>query len=103
MSNSASYTWKSIIKGREVIGKGAVWRIGDGHSMKIWGDNWIPAKNNPRIISPLIHGQSEAKVSCVIDQHQRVWKEQVLDHTFYEFEAAMIKKIHSVNPTNMMS
>ena len=46
--------------------------------MKIWGDNWIPAKNNPRIISPLIHGQSEARVSCLIDQHQRVWKEQVL-------------------------
>ena len=33
--NSASYAWKSIIKGREVIKRGAVWRIGDGTSIRI--------------------------------------------------------------------
>ena len=26
----ASYAWRSILKGREVIKRGAVWRIGDG-------------------------------------------------------------------------
>lgn len=67
--NTASYAWKSIIRGREVIRKGAQWRIGDGHSVKIWGDRWIPKKNNPRIISPILHGQADSRVSCLIDQH----------------------------------
>ena len=67
--STASYTWKSIIHGREVIRKGVPWRIGDGHSVIIWGDRWIPKKNNPRIISPILHGQVDARVSCLIDQH----------------------------------
>ena len=39
---NASYTWKSVIKGREVIKCGAVWRIGLGSSIRLWGDNWLP-------------------------------------------------------------
>ena len=29
-SSSASYAWKSLLKGRDVIIKRAVWRVGDG-------------------------------------------------------------------------
>ena len=53
----ASYAWKSIINGQEVIRKGAQWRIGDGHSVRIWGDRWILEINNPRIISPIFTGK----------------------------------------------
>ena len=35
---SASYAWKSILKGREVIKKGALWRVGDGKQIRIWGE-----------------------------------------------------------------
>jgi len=28
--SSASYAWKRIIKGKDVIKRGAIWRIGDG-------------------------------------------------------------------------
>lgn len=38
-SASASYAWKSILKGREVILKGALWRVGDRKQIKIWRDN----------------------------------------------------------------
>ena len=41
-SSSASYAWKSILKGRDVILKGALWRIGDGKRVRILGDNWLP-------------------------------------------------------------
>ena len=34
-SSSASYTWKSILKGRDVIQKRALWRVGDGKKIKI--------------------------------------------------------------------
>ena len=33
-SSLASYAWKSILKGRDVISKGAMWRVGDGK--QIW-------------------------------------------------------------------
>ena len=54
--SNASYAWRSIIRGREVIRKGEQWRIGDGHSVRILGDKWIPEINNPKIISQILYG-----------------------------------------------
>ena len=34
-SPSASYAWRSILIGRDVIAKGAIWRVGDGKQIKI--------------------------------------------------------------------
>ena len=50
--SSASYAWKSIIKGREMIKKGVVWQIGGGEAIRVWGDNWIPGTDMNRILSP---------------------------------------------------
>ena len=49
---SASYAWKSILKGHEVILKGALWRVGDGQHIRIWGDNWLPLKGKAKVTSP---------------------------------------------------
>ena len=66
--SNASYAWKSILEGREVIKHGASWRIGTGTSVDIWGDNWLPTKNNPRIISPCMPGLPSNKFSNLIDR-----------------------------------
>ncbi|XP_075665404.1 uncharacterized protein LOC142635076 [Castanea sativa] len=55
-SANASYTWKSILKGRDVIKRGAAWRIGSGLSVNVCGENWLPIKHNPRIITPVVIG-----------------------------------------------
>ena len=34
-SSSASYAWKSLLKGRDVIIKRVVWRVGDGKQVRI--------------------------------------------------------------------
>ena len=92
-SNNASNAWKSILKGRDVIKRGASWRIGTVTSVNIWGDNRLPTKNNPRVISPVMSGLPANEVSKLIDPVQQVWKDSVLDRYFSEFEAAVIKRI----------
>ena len=37
-----SYTWRSILKGVDLIKEGVIWRIGNGESVNIWTDPWIP-------------------------------------------------------------
>ena len=55
-SSSGSYTWRSILKGREVLARGARWRVGNRMSIKIWDDPWLPSLEHPRILSPVIDG-----------------------------------------------
>lgn len=40
--SGASFTWRSILFGRELLKKGVRWGIGNGTSVKIINDFWIP-------------------------------------------------------------
>ena len=92
-SASASYAWRSILIGRDVILKGALWRVGDGKQIKIWGDNWLPTKYQPKVISPMIFGQKNSAVEVLINQSTRSWRSEVIDHCFNLTEAEAIKSI----------
>lgn len=65
-STARSYAWKSILKGRDVIKRGARWRIGSGESVKIWNDSWLPSMNQTKIQSPMVDEFSDATVSALI-------------------------------------
>ena len=50
-ASSGSYAWRSILKARKVILLGARWRIGDGSSVKIFKDSWLPGAQSGRVLS----------------------------------------------------
>lgn len=37
-----SYAWRSIRSARELVQRGTRWRIGNGDSVKVLSDNWLP-------------------------------------------------------------
>lgn len=41
--SSASWIWKCILQGIEHIKKHSIWEVGDGASINIWEDRWLPA------------------------------------------------------------
>lgn len=47
-----SYTWRSILKGLELLKEGVIWRVGNGEKIKIWEDPWIPRGVTRRPIMP---------------------------------------------------
>jgi len=47
-----SYTWRSILRGLEVMNMGMIWRVGDGRNLKIWSDLWIPREWSRQPITP---------------------------------------------------
>jgi hypothetical protein len=51
-ASEASNTWRAIEYGVELLRCGAIYRVGDGESIRIWRDNWIPKppslKNQPK-------------------------------------------------------
>ena len=89
----SSHAWKSIMKGRDVIREGGLWRIGDGRAISFWGDNLILIKHRPKIVSPIQNMDIGMKVCQFIDQENGVWKDELLDQCLPDFEAAEVRKI----------
>ena len=42
LKKDSSYTWQSIMAGMKTFKLGAIWRPGNGASIDIWSDQWIP-------------------------------------------------------------
>jgi len=60
--------WSSIWNARPLLKEILMWRIGDGASVKIWGDNWIHNTSSHQLIVPTIPTLAESKVHKLIDR-----------------------------------
>ena len=92
-SIASSYAWKSIIGARDVIRKGMVRRIGDGNSVRVKEDKWLPQRDSRSIISPLPTILLETRVSSLIEANRREWKTEVIQELFLLSEASVIMGI----------
>lgn len=45
----ASWAWSSLLEGRNLLLKGLCWQVGDGASIDIWKDAWIPGIKGGRL------------------------------------------------------
>jgi hypothetical protein len=50
---SASYTWCSILHGRKLVKRGILWGIGDGSTVRIKYDRWVPS-TPPCLVNTLV-------------------------------------------------
>ena len=92
-SHSGSYAWQSILKGREVLLKGAKWRVGSGESINVWLDAWLPPLDHPRIQSPIVEGFEDTKVQDLIDPMTHSWDDCLICGLFNTQEVCLIKSI----------
>lgn len=60
--SSPSYIWTSILAAKEFLCQSLVWRIGDGATVRVWEDSWLPILGAPRILSPVVEGLKDMKV-----------------------------------------
>jgi hypothetical protein len=89
---SASYTWRSILFGRELLIRGAQWGIGDGRSVKITSDNWIPDRP-AYMLCPINDIPAVASVNCLVDDQSRTWIPETVNAFFDEETAEQIMQI----------
>jgi hypothetical protein len=87
-----SFIWRSFLAARDLLSHGITWRIGDGNSIKIWGDRWLP-KMGPMCYSFGSVLSPDAKVSDLIDVSSKGWKCSLIDSSFPAYIANMIKNI----------
>ncbi|MCI38712.1 reverse transcriptase-like protein, partial [Trifolium medium] len=69
-----SYAWRSVLSARDLIQKGARWRIGNGESVSICKDMWIPDNGGFRINGEVRGLADDSFVSSLIDEDLGQWK-----------------------------
>ena len=85
-----SFAWKSILQARDVICKGARWRLGDGSSINIWNHRWLDASWGGKILSP----QLDPSLTVVKDLFilgTKCWNEELIDRNFFPSKVECIK------------
>ena len=83
----------SILKAREVILKGAVWRVGNGQSINIWNQRWLFEDHHRKIITPGPNIMLHCTVNQLITTPQMTWDHSLIDSLFLPYDAEAIKQI----------
>ncbi|XP_062021040.1 uncharacterized protein LOC133737519 [Rosa rugosa] len=66
-----SWIWSSILIGRDLLHQGTVWNIGNGSSVNLWSDHWVPMPSPSPICAD--HIDSSSLVSSLIDWNSKQW------------------------------
>jgi hypothetical protein len=87
-----SYTWRSLLKGVELLKEGLIWRIGDGTQINLLSDPWLPRNGSRLPITPRRQNLL-TKVHELIDPATGVWDEGLVRDTLWEVDANVVLKI----------
>jgi len=91
LPRSSSFTWRSLMYGKEILMKGILWRVGNGKTIRIIKDNWIQCTTT---IKSVVHVSENLKVRSLIDEVAGRWNEDIVRSYFSEDDAEKILQIH---------
>lgn len=67
---------------RHILTEGCFWRVEDGHSIHIWGDQWLLDAEHKKIVTPLPENQDVHFVCDLIHQDRKAWNRGMLNDFF---------------------
>ena len=78
---------------KSVVEDGIRWSIGNGESVLIWQEKWIPKPDTYKITTPINPLFSNEKVSTLIDTERAVWKSDRINSIFLPHDVDSILSI----------
>ena len=93
IANNPFYAWWTIMAAQYLVQQGTRWNVGNGNSIRVWGDKWLPTSSTFKVVSPRQFLHADTRVCELISQDSGCWKHLVLDVVFLPHEADLIKGI----------
>uniref|UniRef100_A0A803PV88 Reverse transcriptase domain-containing protein n=1 Tax=Cannabis sativa TaxID=3483 RepID=A0A803PV88_CANSA len=90
LGHSPSYTWSSLLWGRDLLKHGLVWKIGNGCSVRTFEDPWIPDMKSPCL------GSNDLPPVETVDffiDHQGFWNRDKLNYYFDNLSVSSILRV----------
>jgi len=91
-AGDASPSWRGIEHGLALLKQGAIYRVGDGKTICIWHDNWIPREHGLKPVGSVRHYRLRW-VSHLIDAQSGSWDEMLVRRYFYACDVEEVLKI----------
>ncbi|XP_059431508.1 uncharacterized protein LOC132165013 [Corylus avellana] len=73
LGNRPSFAWRSIQGSSDLVKNGLVWRVGNGKTIRIWKDRWLPRPTTYTVYSPPSILDPNAAVSQLIAADTNWW------------------------------
>ncbi|XP_071722621.1 uncharacterized protein [Rutidosis leptorrhynchoides] len=89
-----SVIWKSILQSRDVLERGTRWRIGNGASVSVWNDPWIPDDGDYYVHPPMMKRMEDLQVKDLINEDATTWDATMIRGNFCDIDANRILRIH---------
>lgn len=93
LGNSPSYVWRSIWEAKSVVRKGVRWCIGDGNSITVLGEPWLPDTTDPFVRSDNQALQQEMVCNLMKVGETTGWDEDVLKDVMNDRDRELIIQI----------
>ena len=91
--SNSSPTWQAVAHGLELLKHGILWRVGNGQSIRIWRDRWIPNGGSGKPIT--VQGRCRLRrVSELLDE-RGAWRMDLLQQYFNPVDVEQIVKIRT--------
>ncbi|XP_031112120.1 uncharacterized protein LOC116016097 [Ipomoea triloba] len=92
-SSNPSFIWNSLSSTKEIIRQHSRWRIGNGNSINIWRDRWLPDSSNPKISTPYFSFMEIFDVSSLFIDQSLKWDVDIIQNIFNHRYATLITNI----------
>lgn len=76
-----------------MLSRGCRCKIGNGETVGIWHNFWLPRQQAPQVLSPNIESLADTRVEILIDREARPWNHNTVDGIFVQDEAELLKKL----------
>ena len=87
-----SYAWRSVLKGIKLLKQGLIKRVGDGSTINIWLDPWLPRTWGRKPITPR-GNKIITKVCELIDPNTGSWDSNLVRDLFWPDDTNLILSI----------
>lgn len=93
LGSSPSFVWRSILHSQAIIKANCRWRVGNGNSIRIWEDPWLPDQQSHFVQTPEPIYLHDAKVSSLLNTQGYNWDTEILDDLFLANDKEHILRI----------
>ena len=90
---NSSYVWKSLIAAQPILKKGCFWRVGNGVSILVLKDCWLPDHPTKKILFQPKEEIWEWQVSDLVDWQNHQWDKERIMVMFHQFDADAILQV----------